>query len=167
MLAMSEIVRGIVLQNPYFYIFLLHPPLFLIGFYLLQRKCQKSREFTWTVGICFVLSVLLLGASIAIGWICCIRYQQYKDILLEKAIAQYENPPQELIDYYYADGGRNTGAFVLGGVYAAIILLIWSPLLLICWLIDRFLIQRILKSKIPKFCRVGLAPPFASDRLKS
>ena len=149
MLTMSEVLRGIVLRNPYFYIFLLHPPFILIGFYLLQRKCQKSRDFTWTVGICFVSSVLLLGASIGIGWVSCIRYQQYKDVLLEKVTAQYEKPPQELIDYYYADGGRNSGAFVFGGVYATIIVLIWSPLLLICWLIDRFLTRRKIKSKAP------------------
>lgn len=124
MSALAEIltVRSMALQNPYFYVFLLNPPFILIGFYLLQRKFLKSRNFTWTAGIYFVLSVLLLGASISIGWVSSIRYQQYKDVLLEKEIAQYENPPQELNDYHRADGARNTGTFVFGSVYAAIIL---------------------------------------------
>ncbi len=142
--SLSEILatRWFVLQNPYFYLFLLNPPFILAGFYLLQRKCQKSRDFTWTVGICFILSVLLLGASICIGCVSCIRYQHYKDVLLEKEIAQNEIPPQELIDYHHADGARNTSTFVFGGFYALIILLIWSPILLLCWFVDRNLSRR-------------------------
>lgn len=142
--ALSEILatQSIVLQNPYFYLFLLNPPFILIGFYLLQRKCRKSRNFSLTAGICFVLSVLLLGASIGIGWISSIRYQQYKDNLLEKEIAQYENQPQELVDYHHADGARNISAFVFGGVYALIILLAWSPILLLCWFINKKLTRR-------------------------
>ena len=139
--------RWLILQNPYFYILLLHPPFILIGFYLLQRKCHKSRDFTLKVGFCFVLSVLLLGASVGIGWVSSIRYVMYEDVLLERAIAQYENPPQELLDYHSADGGRNAGAIFLGGVYATIVLLLWSPLLLVCWLIDRILIRRKLKKR--------------------
>ena len=139
--------RGLVLQNPYFYLFILNPPFIFICFYLLQRKCLKSRDFTWTAGICFVLSVLLLGVSIPIGWISCIRYVKYEDVLLERAIAQYENPPQELIEYHHGDGGRNAGSVVFGGIYATIIFFIWSPILLICWLIDRFLSRRKYKTK--------------------
>ena len=130
------------LQNPYFYVLLLNPPFVLIGFYLLQRKCLKSRDFTWTAGIYFVLSVLLLGASIGIGWVSSIYYQQYKDVLLEKEIAQYENPPQELVDYHRTDGARNTGSFVFGGIFAAIALLVWSSILLLCWFLDRNFIRR-------------------------
>lgn len=113
MSALSEAlgVRLVFLLNPYFYVLLFSPLLFLIGIYLLQRKCLKSRYFTWTVGLCFVLSIVLFGVSISTGWISCIKYVQYEDVILEKAIAQYKNPPQELINYHHADGGRNTGDY--------------------------------------------------------
>jgi hypothetical protein len=151
-------VQWAFLLNPYFYVLFFSPPVFLVGIYLIQRKCLKSRDFTWTVGICFVLSVLMLGIYIGTGWISSIRYVMYEDILLEKAIAQYKNPPQELLDYHYADGGRNTGALFFGGVYAMFIMLLWSPIILICWLIDRTLTRKKVKTKS---CSAGLAPPLA------
>ncbi len=148
MLAEAFDFWGLVLQNPYFYLFILNPPFIFVCFYLLQKKCLESKYFTWTAGICFVLSVLLLGISVAVGWISCCRYVRYEDVLLEKAIAQYENPPQELIEYYHADGGRNAGLVFLGGVYATIIFFIWSPILLIFWLIDRIITRWKLKTEL-------------------
>jgi len=126
---------------------LFSPPLFLIGIYILQRMYWKSRNFTLKAGLCFVLSAVLFGIYIDTGWQSCIHYVMYEDVLLEKAIAQYENPPQELINYHYADGGRNMGAFALGGFYAIINMIIWSPILLIFWLIEIIFRRWKLKAK--------------------
>jgi len=132
------------------------PPLFLVGIYTLQRVYWKSKDFTLKAGLCFVLSAVLCGVCISTGWESCIKYVIYEDVLLEKAIAQYENPPQELIRYHHADGGRNTGAYVFGGVYTILIMLLWSPILLIFWFIDKIFTRWKLKTKSqPQVAAVG------------
>lgn len=145
MSALSEAlgVRWAFLLNPYFYVIFFTPPLFLVCLYPLQRIYWKSRYFTWKAGLCFVLSVILFGVCISIGSSSGIKYVIYEDVLLERAIAQYENPPPELIRYHHADGARNTFAFALGVFYMIIFMLLWSPILLILWLIDKILTRKI------------------------
>ncbi len=119
-------------------------PLVLVAVYLLMRKYFKARDFSVSVGLCFVLSLALLAASIGIGRASSIRYLMYQDVLLEKAIAHYEDPPQVLLDYRNADGAKNVFAF--SGVYAVILLLAWSPILLVCWVFD-LILTRIRRSR--------------------
>ena len=135
-------LRDLHLHKSYYYVLLFSPPVFLVGIYLLQRKCDKSKNFTWTAGFCHVLSFILFAVCIGIGCSSGIKYVIYEDVLLEKAIAQYENPPEELIRYHHADGARNTFSPISGGLYTLIYMIKWSSVLLIFWLIDRFFSRR-------------------------
>ena len=114
--------------NPWFWVLHFHQPLVLFIGYLLNRLLFEPANKISRGLVIFFLCI----ASIGIGWRSCVGYVIYEDVLLERAILSYAEPPEDLIEYHHADGGRNAGAVALGGVYAAFVLFAWILIIFMC-----------------------------------
>jgi hypothetical protein len=95
---------------PFHLIFYLLPP--LIVAYAFARR-------TWV----FVLAMWPL--FIVLGFVLLVSQVGFNDFLLEREIRSQPKPPQELVDRYVGDGGRNLAIATYGWLFAACYYLIW------------------------------------------
>ena len=93
--------------------FLFHPP---ILFYLGRRWKRK------------VPVPLICIISILAGWFLINFHLVCQDIYLESAI---HNGATEKSHYYFADGAREVFAAAFGWIFSSILLLVWTPILLV------------------------------------
>ena len=106
---MNPLLRPFLI-NPFIMVFLLIPPIMIIG-----NTCREKRFSYWSLLLVFMI----------IGWPCVLFGIDWYYDGLAQIIDKTPTPPEEWLEILTADGAKRVFALFFGWLYSAIYFLVW------------------------------------------